>query len=367
MAPTRILQIVGTMNRAGAETFLMNLYRQIDRSRWQFDFVRFGPHPGDFDAEIEALGGQIIAVNGANLLSRMWSIYRLLRQQPHYRVAHGHTGFSSAWFLLATRFAGVRHRWLHSHSSTLKGGRLAAPYGKVSRRVGKWAATARLTCGALAATELHGDRPGVEMFPNCIDLAAFAPHRAARRRIRGEWGVGDDQILVIQVARLEPVKNHAFTLDLAEAFRSDDRVKIVTVGTGALEDWFTARITERGLSNRLFHAGLRHDIPAVMAVADVMILPSHHEGFPVVAVEGQAAGLRCLFAEAIDPSIDTGLGLVRFLAHDCVEQWQEAILIAPAMSNPHFSERCERLSVLNFDAGRAAEKYQAMLEAVIDR
>ena len=58
----RVLHIVGKMDRAGAETMLMNLYRNIDRTQVQFDFITFTTQKGDYDDEILALGGKIIPI-----------------------------------------------------------------------------------------------------------------------------------------------------------------------------------------------------------------------------------------------------------------------------------------------------------------
>ncbi|RIX27017.1 glycosyltransferase [Sphingomonas edaphi] len=357
--PERVLQIIGTMNRAGAETFLMNLYRQIDRQRFQFDFVRFGSGAGDYDAEIMSLGGRIIEIKGGNIFMRALNMWRYLRRQA-YSVVHGHSGFSSAWFIAAARLAGVRKRFLHSHNATLRSGLLARPYGIISRLLGHWAQTRRLTCGELARVELHGTSSDVIMFPNCVELDAFAPDPTARRKIRAEFRVADTQRIILHLARLEPVKNHEMILKLAEQLRNDDRVKFITVGTGSREKWFRKEIDRRGLSCRLTHAGLRGDVPQILAAADVMILPSHHEGFPVVAVESQAAGLHCVFGKAIDPGVDCGLGLVRFLDTGHLTEWTAA-LVEDLPKVPPFESRRTRLASLNFDSGEAARRYENLL------
>ena len=54
--PIRVLHVIGIMNRGGAETMIMNLYRHIDRSKVQFDFVENSSEPAIFDEEIISLG-----------------------------------------------------------------------------------------------------------------------------------------------------------------------------------------------------------------------------------------------------------------------------------------------------------------------
>ena len=60
----RVLQVIGVMDRGGAETMVMNLYRAMDRERIQFDFLVHEQREGDYDAEIERLGGRA-ALHGA--------------------------------------------------------------------------------------------------------------------------------------------------------------------------------------------------------------------------------------------------------------------------------------------------------------
>ena len=55
----RVLQVIGKMDRAGAETIIMNIYRNIDRSKVQFDFMVFSSEKGDYDDEILQLGRNI--------------------------------------------------------------------------------------------------------------------------------------------------------------------------------------------------------------------------------------------------------------------------------------------------------------------
>lgn len=362
--PKRVLHIVGVMNRAGAETFLMNLYRQLDLRNWQFDFVRFGTGLGDFDEEIAKMGGKTIDIGGRNLVTRSLSLFKFLRSSD-YRIVHAHTGFSSSWFLAAARLAGVRARFLHSHSARLKPDRWMGPYRFLSRWIGSWAQTVRLSCGELATRELHRRAANVITFPNCIQLDDFRTDPVARNRIRAEFGVRDDQLLVIHIARLEAVKNHELTLALAERFLQEETIKLVTVGTGAREAWLLQEISRRGLKDRMIHAGLRHDIPAVMAAADLAILPSHYEGFPVVAVEAQAAGLYSIFPGSIDPAVDTGLGLVRFIDNLDVSAWGDAILtVSRERRDPEAGHA--RLAALNFDSSTATRRYQALLESAYE-
>ena len=89
--PKRILQCVSNMDRAGIETMLMNFYRNIDRSKIQFDFLVNKPKKGDYSEEINSYGGHIYVTPGLNPLK--WFKYQkfmksFFKCHPEYTVIH---------------------------------------------------------------------------------------------------------------------------------------------------------------------------------------------------------------------------------------------------------------------------------------
>ena len=114
----RVLHVVGAMNRGGAEVMLMNLYRVIDRSRLQFDFLYFTDNACNFDEEIQSMGGQIYILSPGefkNPLARILGLKRLLIANPQIKAVHIHTLLNSAFHLLAAKWANVNIRVTHSH------------------------------------------------------------------------------------------------------------------------------------------------------------------------------------------------------------------------------------------------------------
>lgn len=312
----RVLHIVGRMDRAGAETMVMNLYREIDRTKFQFDFVYFTAAPCDYDEEIEALGGRIQRITAGNPVARFLALWRLLRGGS-WTIVHAHTLFSSGMHLAAARLAGIPHRVAHSHNtqdanSTSRAGRL---YQSLMRRLLAWAPNAYVACGVAAAEYLFPGRRDVTVIPNAIDIDRFAG--ASGTHIRSELDVSVDCLVILQVGRYMPVKNHLFSVQIAVALREAGvDYRMLFVGTGPEQAKIEASVKAHGLQEQVILLGLREDIPELMAAADVMLMPSLHEGFPVVLVESQAAGLPALVSGAISPEVDLGLDLVEMLGLD---------------------------------------------------
>lgn len=320
----RVLHIIGKMDRAGAETMLMNLYRHIDRSKIQFDFITFTTDKGDYDDEIIALGGQIIPIVAKDSIGRMVELYLFLKIHPEYKIVHSHVLLNNAFQLTAASLAGVKMRISHSHNTSNGGkGAIVSAYEKLAKKTINRLATHKIACGSEASTYLYGDDDNVIILPNAVDVKAI---QKTVNESRKNSPFDSNVINIIQVARFMPVKNHAFVLDIAAALQAKQTNFVIhLVGDGQLRTQIEEQVTNRKLTDHIKFWGLRTDVIELMANADLMILPSLHEGFPVVLVESQAAGLSSLISDTVAKEVDLGLGLVEFLPIDNAELWAERI------------------------------------------
>ena len=318
----RVLHIIGKMDRAGAETMLMNLYRNIDRSEIQFDFVTFTDEVGDYDAEITKLGGKIIPILASNPIERMLKLQNFLKQNPEYKIVHAHMLLSNAFHLLAAKGAGVKNRISHAHSTS------NGQFNVAKKIYEKWAlitnnrlATQKIACGQQAAKYLFGSIEGVWILPNAVDIKKMLiVANQSRDYISQEFT--DNDIKILQIGRLNEVKNHQFSIEIAEELKGRDTdFTIYFVGQGPLENALKKQVKKRNLEDKIVFLGLRTDITELMASADYMIMPSFHEGFPVVLVESQAVGLKSIVSNTLSKEVDLGLELVKFLPIASVECW----------------------------------------------
>ncbi|WP_026452207.1 glycosyltransferase [Aequorivita capsosiphonis] len=325
----RILHISGKMDRAGAETMVMNLYRAINRKAFQFDFVVFSDKPGDFDSEIKSLGGKIYIIQEQNPIARMFALKNLLIDHPEYKIVHGHTLLSNVFHMWAAKEGGIKHRISHAHSTSDK-----ARNGVVSKSyqlISKWGinrfATEYISCGQDAASFLFPYQKDVLLLPNAVDAVKLSRIGENQKEyIKEKFGFSGFKI--VQIGRLQDVKNHSFTIHLAEFMKQKGLdFKVYFIGQGPLEKEIRAEIAEKNLEDVIEMLGLRTDIPELMAGADAMLMPSLHEGFPVVLVESQAVGLPALISDTISAEVDLGLDLVKFLPLDAeLEIWASTLM-----------------------------------------
>ncbi len=149
--------------------------------------------------------------------------------------------------------------------------------------------------------ELGFARERLVVVPNGLEVDRFTADPAARRRVRAEWGVRDDERLVGRVARFDPVKDYPSFIEAARSVRHP-RVRFVAVGGGPPERKreLAALVEKAGLGERWIWAGRRDDMAAVYSAFDLACSSSRSEGCPNVVAEAMACGLVCVVTDAGD-------------------------------------------------------------------
>lgn len=361
MQPKRVLHIVGKMDRAGAETMLMNLYRHINRDEFQFDFITFTNDKGDYDDEIAKLGGKIIPIIAKDPISRTLRLTRFLKKNPEYKIVHAHMLLSNAFHLLAAKTAGVRHRISHSHNtSNGKVGVLNKAYERWSLLMNRNLATSKVACGIEAAEYLFGNESDVLILKNAVDvdnLNNIADNSRSYIQDQIKGYKSDSDLNILQVGRLSDVKNHKFSLEvMKELKRLKVKFNFLIAGKGPLESYLKELALEMDLDDCVSFLGVRTDIIQLMASADFMIMPSKHEGFPVVLVESQCTGLKSLVSDQVSIEVDLGLNLVEFLPIKDPKIWAQNIIKSKTISSPSASIIRNKLQLAGFDVTANAIK-----------
>ena len=351
----RILQIVGTMDRAGAETMVMNLYRAIDRKKYQFDFLYFTNKKCDFDKEIESMGGKIFRIIENNPISRMLKTISLLKENSQWKTVHCHTLFSNAFHIYAAYVAGIKQRIAHSHNTSdqSKNRYIARIYQKFSRIVQQQYSTHFVACGIAAGKFLFPLKNEVLVIPNSIDVQKFAESSNLNNDyLRNEFNLSSTTKIIIQLGRLNKVKNHVFSLSIIKKLRNDHaHFKYFIIGQGDLQNEILDEVKREDLEDVVVFLGLRTDISELLASADLMLMPSLHEGFPVVLVESQAAGLSALISDTISKEVDLGVGLIHFESlSSSIESWIEKMNCIMNISDKiSENDRVKKLKYKGFD------------------
>jgi glycosyltransferase involved in cell wall biosynthesis len=328
----RVLHVTGTMNIGGAETLLMNIYRNIDRSLVQFDFLIWTDRECDYEPEIRALGGRLFRVPAprANLYGFLRGIRETIRSAK-FSAIHCHVHFWNGGCLRLARGAGVSLRISHSHTTEagLRAGLARRTSNRLMRRLIQCDATHLLCASRSAGSALHGPQahndPRCRIVPNGIDMGLFQP-LANRETLREQLALPKGKLLIGHVGRFHKAKNHSFLLEVFGAIRkSGHPAHLIMVGDGELREQVEREILSRRLDESVTVLGLRSDVPQLLKAFDLLLFPSIYEGLPLVVIEAQAAGTAVLASEAVPADADLQLGLLRRLKLDmAIEHWVQA-------------------------------------------
>lgn len=368
----RILHVVGGMNRAGIETWLLRIAERLDRRQFQMDFLVHSAQPYDYGPAIQALGHRTIVCPNP---SRPWiyarNFRRILRTCGPYDAVHSHVHFFTGFVLKLAKKEGVGIRIAHSHSDTRTRNATASFRRKVYLRLcNRWIrkhATMQLACSRNAGFSLFGEHwheDATRRILHCgIDLAPFTV-TCDRDAVRAELGIPRDAFVIGHVGRFEPPKNHAFLLEVfAQVLRQRSDATLLLVGDGSLRTAMEEKASRLGLSRAILFAGSRGDVPRLMLGAmDCFAFPSLFEGLGLVLVEAQAAGLPCIISDAIPEEAIILPKLVRRLGlHQCARTWAETLLTGdPRIPAAHSPENLAAIERSSFSIGNSAKALSAL-------
>ena len=325
------LYILGGLDRGGAESYLMNSLRNMDRSKYSFIIATFmSPTDGKkyaYEDEVRKMGIKLIRLRDTRT-SKPWDFVKQIEtivREENVDIVHSHIDFNSALTLSGGRRGGAKKLIAHSHNTNnvnLKSfkGRLAA---KLMRRRLNRLADVRIACGEEAGKFLFG-RNRYTVISSGINLDTFKFNEQYRKELREKYKISKDTRVWLTVGRLEEVKNHDFLLSLLTNYRDQcPNTQLFIIGDGSLADQYKERIKQLKLAKQVHLLPSRADINKYYSMADVFMLPSFFEGVPTVGIEAQANGLKCLFSTNV-PIQTKLLNTSEFLLLDHPQDWVKA-------------------------------------------
>lgn len=307
--PIRILQVFAEMNRGGAETMIMNLYRHIDRSKVQFDFIVHTKNKCAFDDEIAKLGGKIFRVpkyKGVNHFAykKDWNFF--LTNHSEYKVIHGHIRSTASIYLKISKEKGLI-TIAHSHSIASRGN-FAQKVIKNSMQLPiRYIADYFFACSDQAAKWLFGRnilvQDNYKLINNAIEIDKYLYDEEERNKLR-EFLNLKDKFVVGHVGSFTYPKNHKFLIKIFyEVQKQKKEVALLLVGDGPLRKFIENRIKKLNMSDKVIFIGSVPNVEDYLQVIDVFVFPSLFEGLGIVTIEAQASGLPILVAETIPSEV----------------------------------------------------------------
>ena len=398
----RVLHVLGGLGLGGAESRIMDLYRNMDRSRVQFDFlVHMDPaeyaralsdgvdpasyrKPQYFDEEILSLGGHIYAVPRFrlyNLFAYRKALHAFFKEHHAFSVVQGHMTSTASIFLpIAAHYreasadpALAMVTVAHTRNAGVDRG-LKGILVRIIRRSLPEKADFLFACSHLAGDKSFGGAP-YSYIPNTINTGRFTYDASSREIIRDKHGIPADAIVIGNVARFSPQKNQAF---LIRAFagmreRKDRDVRLLLCGEGSLREECEHLAGELSVYDRVIFAGSQSEIEKYYSAMDIFAFPSTYEGLPGVVLEAQTSGLKCLISEEITADV-----MITDIAEMCTikegpEVWSRRLskMVSEVMDDNGGDERrisyTAKMEAAGFDVhGQAAEIMKFYLDPCAD-
>lgn len=301
MSKVNILHVVSNLNCGGAETLIMNLYRNIDKSKFNFDFICLNSKiNGAYEPEILKSGGKIYKVQEGK--SKLKTLHKILKEN-NYEVVHSHVMFYSGFVHIISKINNVKKRITHSHSTsdTKRETIFRKLYMSFSRILINIFSNIKISCGDKAAKYLYGHNKNYIILKNGIDLDKYCNVSTFDlNKLRDNLKLKEDDFIIGHVGNFLDVKNQIYFVDFAkEMIKYNKKVKIVLVGDGKNYNEISNIIKKEKLTKYIILAGHRDDINIFMNLFDAFVMPSLYEGFPLVVVEALAGDNICFLSDNI--------------------------------------------------------------------
>lgn len=373
--PLRILHVFGAMNCGGAETLIMNVYRKIDKEKFQFDFAVNTDIPGYYDEEIKALGGRIFYHPSpkSNLVNYIQSFSNTLKSYGPFNAVHSHVHNFSAIPVSIAKFNKVPVRVAHSHS-TLKfsEGAKRSIYYYISKKILKLYSTNLLSCSSDAAHALFGK--GIlndakhRILSNGINLEVYEnslenENENDNFRFR-KLGIQEKSIIIGHVGSFSYPKNHKFLIELFKnILESMPESHLLLIGDGPLKNEIEESAKLAGIYENVHFLGIRDDIPQLLKLMDVFVFPSLYEGLGIALIEAQAAGIPCIVSNNVPEESNLNTGYFEFLSlNKDFSQW--SMKINEALRNKEIKLPSQERFELIKKKGFSVDSTTKILEAI---
>lgn len=343
MGKLRVIEIVGVMNRGGAESMLMDIFRytcdKIDYIFLVNDYKKQLGRKGAYDDEILNLGGRILYIASQGSIGP----FKYIKDLKHIiddvkpDLVHTHLNAKSGFIAYALHKAGVKRIIAHCHADIKFRGNIFNRFIKESELILQSILINRYAtdfwgCSVNANRRLYRGKnlENSRVINNAIDCNKYASVQESQwKNLRQQYKVEDNAIILGNVGRIVPHKNIAFIVEILSVLKQRGLLAYLVVAgrndDNAYVEKMMNRAADLNIANQIILLGERPDIPIVMNTFDIFVGPALKEGFGLVAVEAQAAGIPCVLYKGFPKTVDMQLGLVDFMYDFSVESWSNQI------------------------------------------
>lgn len=335
MKKIKVLHVFGKMDRGGAETLIMNIFRNIDREKFQFDFLVSSNETGDYDEEIEKLGGFIHVVRVPKKICKIPHYLKDIKEiikDEEYDVVHSHVYLFSGLITKIAKKANVRNVISHSHTinEMNEDTVLRKLYKKYMRNQIKKNSDYLLSCSKEASIHLYEtiDDNRIRNIKNGIDLKRFSNIKTSRKNFLEKLGIPEGAFVIGHIGRFQKQKNHHFLIQVFyEIIKEKPNSYLLLLGRGDLEDEIKNQVNKLKVEENVMFLGVREDVPEIINSLDAFVFPSLYEGLGLVLIEVQSLGVPCFVSNTVPKDAEISSQLFNYLDLDVgSKEWADKII-----------------------------------------
>lgn len=307
-----------SQNLGGIETFIYNLYKNLDKNKYEISFLVDKTLKIAYYDEYKKDGCKFFYTenrkkNYFKYLKDLKDIYKNNKFDIIHINVVSYSLFERISYACKYSSAIVI---VHSHSAGFTNGyyktRLLHNIGKMIIKNKEFY---KIACGEKAGRYMFGNEE-FEIINNGIDFERFSFSKEYRNEIRQEYNISNNTKLIGIVGAFFPVKNHEFLIKVFKEYHSiNQKSMLILIGEGHLKEKIKDQVKEENLQDNVIFAGKRKDIYKIYSAMDIYVMPSISEGLSVSICEAQINGLKCFTSTGVDKDSDIS-GNVEFIALD---------------------------------------------------
>lgn len=327
----KVLHVVSGLGTGGIDSLIKSWYKYSNDII--YDFITF--KIGDSNDYYTQRGSSIYLFKPMREIGIIKYIkqFNSFFKTHNYEIVHSHILLCSSIVLFIAMKYKIKNRFAHSHgiehtfyNNDIMPKFISLIIEYMMKKVTIYSATKLLACSKESGVYAYGSNKFI-LIRNGINCEKFSYNSEIRVRVRNILKI-NNKLVIGHVGRLVEEKNQLFLLKLLKYMKNLSlgiSVILIIVGDGQNMELLKSETKKMDIENDVLFLGNRSDVNELMQAFDVFVLPSISEGFGIVAIEAQAAGLKCFVSNVVSKDVDL-TNLIYRLDINQPRQWAIKIL-----------------------------------------
>ncbi len=322
----KVLHYIPGFKFGGIESRMIDVYKRIDKNKFQFDFLITTSIENPLVDEIKSIGGNVYLISPFKMkciIEHVRDISKILKHQK-YDIVHCHSSSTGFILLMAAKKNNVNGRILHARTSSFKGSSMI-PLRKIMQKL-----SVNYANEYLAVSEIAGNwffkKKDFKVIPNSIQLENFVFDINDRQFIRSKYKI-ENELVLGHVGRSTYAKNHQFIFEIfTEVLKQIPDAKLMLVGIEQDDERIIRYANKYKTLRNVIFCGFQSNVNQYYSAMDAFVFPSFYEGLPGTLIEAQTSGLKCFVSDAITKEVAL-TDIIEYISLDkTASNWAEKIV-----------------------------------------